>query len=91
MSKKKEIKKDLQKKLSAIVEIYVEQKGKARKKQLSDFIEKKLAEIVVFRNNLTAQRKIAKEKALNNNDAIVPKAAVLQPSPTLVDELHNHA
>jgi len=92
MSKKKEIKKDLQKRLCAIVEIYMEQKGKANRKRLSDFIEKKMAEIISFRDNLDVEKKTGKKEKILNSEVIkAAKTPVLQPSPALADELHNHA
>ena len=79
MSKKQKIKKNLQKSLSDIVKIYTEQKGKANRRKLSNFIEQKIAEILSYRGNLPV-----------TGGAIEPPVVALQPSPALVDELHKN-
>jgi hypothetical protein len=57
MSKKQEKKKNLRKSFCAIVDIYVEQKGKEKRKQLNSFIEQKIAEIISFSDNLSIKKK----------------------------------
>lgn len=57
MSKKKDKRKNLQSRLTTIVEIYIEQKGKAKKKELKEFIEKKMDEIISFSESLSRRKK----------------------------------
>jgi hypothetical protein len=90
MSKKQEKKKNLRKSLCAIVDIYMEQKGKEKRKQLKSFIDQKIAEIISFSDNLSNKKKNSPKKEKSENDTeIKPQVSVLGPSPALADKLHN--
>jgi len=78
MSKKKEAKKSLQRRVSAIVEIYVEQKGKSKRKLLKEFIEVKVNEIIEF-NELLKKRK-KKSESTDTESIIITEILNLQPS-----------
>ena len=88
MKKKKQVQKELQKKLNAILEIYVDQKGKANRKLLKDFIEQKADEVLLYAESLNQQEPAKKQdKLLHEKNTIKP--AVIQPSPSLVEAIHN--
>jgi hypothetical protein len=90
MSKKQEKKKNLRKRLYAIVDIYMEQKDKEKRKQLNSFIEQKIAEIISFSDNLSNKKKNRPKKEKSENDTeIKPQVSMFRPSPALADELHN--
>jgi hypothetical protein len=89
MSKKKENRKNLRKNLYAIVDIYMEQKGKEKRKQLNSFIEQKIADIKSSSDNLSNKKKKSLEEEKSENDTeIIPQVSVLGPSIALADELH---
>jgi hypothetical protein len=84
MSKRKEIKKDLQNSIFAIVEMYKKQKGRRKRKELGDFIGKKMAEIISFRNDLGDEK-----HAGRNSEITIPGVPELKPSAALLDQLIN--
>ena len=89
MSKKQEKKKNLRKSFCAIVDIYVEQKGKEKRKQLNSFIEQKIAEIISFSDNLSIKKRKSPKKERSENDNLkTTQVSLLGPSSALTDELH---
>lgn len=90
MSRKQERKKYLQKRLSVVIKTYAGLKGKANRKNLSDFIEQKLAEILSYRDNLPVKEKAQKKEKFVTGAAMKPPVVVLQPSAALADELHKN-
>ncbi len=84
MSKKKEETKNLEKRVSMIVEIYMEQKGREEKKELSLFIAEKVKEIIAFRDSLKKRKKI---KEILPADAPPQGAPKIAPSAALGEEL----
>ena len=91
MSKKNAKKKNLEKRLSTIIEIYMEQKGKAKRKKLAKFIREKIGEILLFRDNLSAKKMQQKKEAFVIDNGTKLQIPVLQPSPALSEELHKNA
>ncbi len=87
MEKKKQRQKAIQERLGPIIKIYVRQKGKSKRRLLKDFIEQKTDEIIAYSENLRAKtmEDAESEIAVPGNIA----AAAIQPSPTLIEELHN--
>ena len=69
MSKKKDKRKNLQTRLTAIVEIYIEQKGKENRKKLKDFIELKMDEIISFSESLSRRSKDKNKVPVNYIDS----------------------
>ena len=90
MSKKKEEKKSLQKRLCAIVDIYMQQDGKQNKKQLKDFIELKMKEIIAFQETLHKKGKQKKAVAEPAAETVKAEVLIIHPSAELVDELQNN-
>jgi len=90
MSKKQEKKKNFRKSLCAIVDIYMEQKDKKKRKQVNGFIMQKIAEIISFSDNHSNKKKNSpkKEKSENGTE-IKPPISMLRPSLALANELHN--
>lgn len=70
-----------------LASLYVEQKGKSKRRWLKDFIEQRADEIVAYSENLTttAMKKAEKGITVPGNVAV----AAIQPSPALIEELHN--
>ena len=87
MKKKKQQRKDLKKRLSAIIKIYTEQKGKSNRKLLKYFIEQKADEIVAYSEHpvTNAIKKTGNKKIEADNIAV----AALQRSHALIDELYS--
>lgn len=89
MSKKKEHSKNLQKRLSAIVEIYVEQKGKQKKNTMKQFIEQKMDEIIIFNDTLNKRKRKSKHAAEPNEQQVASTVPELRPSVELINNLQN--
>ena len=89
MSKKQEKKKNLRRSLCAIINIYLKQKGKEKRKQLNTFIDQKIAEIISFSDNLSHKKKniTKKERSKDDNLKTTPLSD-LGPSSALTEELH---
>ena len=90
MSEKQKRKKYLQKRLSVILKAYAGLKGKANRKNLSDFIEQKLAEILSYMENLPVKEKVQKKDKSLAGAVRKSPVVVLQPSAALTDELHKN-
>ena len=88
MSNKKDEKKSLQKRLTSIEEIYIEQKGKQNKILLKAFIDEKLSEIITYRNML---KELEKKQTEETGTVVIVAKKTLQPSAALLKELnHEH-
>jgi hypothetical protein len=83
MNKKKE-NKHLQKRLCAIVHIYMEQRGKSNRNQLKKFIERKMEEIIAFSDSLEKKKKTPKKQKQIIETEVVKATPKLEPSAALV-------
>lgn len=66
MSSNKRVAKALKKKISLIIEIYMDVKGKKKKEKLRQFIEEKVSEIIIYKRSLNAKK--TKTAALTENE-----------------------
>jgi predicted peroxiredoxin len=87
MNKKLRKKENLRTRLYAIVDIYMKQKGKGKRKQLNEFIEQKISKIKLFSCNLSIKKGGTPKKEKSEIDNL--KNAQVSVF-TLANELHRH-
>ena len=85
MAKQKKLQQKIQKELTAIIEIYTAQKGKEKRKQLKTFIAQKIAEILLFQEQLSNTRK---EPPATQEELIPAANTNISPSPEVLKAIN---